>query len=442
MLNKKYDVYEGSVENRDLNFLILTALLRLLKLPRAWILIKTSYAFQSFWEQQSVPKTMLISFIAKLIVTTHWIACTWSFIAFIQVRTFGQALGEEPNWISYWFESNYVEGGVNPIGYDNDIDRYALSLFWSIQSVTSIGYGNIVPVTRLEYYFANILMLVQGLYWAFTIGNIVSVVRHMNSNDQQYTRSLDRANKMIQSFSPINKEEVGALGHPERIAKRIRKFVASQYDYKEIIERNGDSNTPRLEELYPALPGLSNELRRLASLQLMGKYLEMIPYLSRKYLSLEEQSKLAFKCHFVEFSRADLYFKHPQFGRGIIIPKKGMAMSIGTVGNHGIIGRGDLQTYGIDDPFGVEDVLVEDTFLNDELPLYRFSSYALVIFIPQSVIYEVLNNNVRAWKNCGRWKYLQTCLLKLARRKKDGLSSFARTPICPLGNDDLYDAVK
>ena len=32
MLNKKYDVYEGSVENRDLNFLILTALLRLLKL--------------------------------------------------------------------------------------------------------------------------------------------------------------------------------------------------------------------------------------------------------------------------------------------------------------------------------------------------------------------------------------------------------------------------
>ena len=124
-------------------------------------------------------------------------------------------------WNSYWYESNYVEGGVNPIGYDNDIDRYALSLFWSIQSVTSIGYGNIVPVTRLEYYFANILMLGQGLYWAFTIGNIVSVVRHMNSNDQQYKRSLDRANNMIRSFSPTIKEEVGASLRSRRDRKSV-----------------------------------------------------------------------------------------------------------------------------------------------------------------------------------------------------------------------------
>lgn len=64
--------------------------------------------------------------------------------------TFGSALGREVNWISNWYDGSFIEGGINPIGWENHIDRYGLSLFWSIQSLTSIGYGNIAPVTRLE----------------------------------------------------------------------------------------------------------------------------------------------------------------------------------------------------------------------------------------------------------------------------------------------------
>lgn len=146
----------------------------------------------------------------------------------------------------------------------------------------------------------------------------------------------------------------------------------------------------------------------------------MVPYLSSKYLSLEEQSELAFKCMIVEFARGDIYVKHPTLGRGIMIPQRGMAICMGTVGNHIIRGsRPSLQTFGIDHPIGVEDVLAEDTFLGDELPLYRFLSYTLVIFIPHSVIYDVLTKNNEAWKQCGRWMYLRACLLRLSQRKKD-----------------------
>ena len=112
----------------------------------------------------------------KLVVVSHWLACLWSFIAFCQSWSFGEGLAEGANWISNWYDSSYVEGGLDPIGWSNDIDRYALSLFWSIQSLTSIGYGNIVPVTRIEYYFANILMLLSGLFWAFTLGNFVNLL--------------------------------------------------------------------------------------------------------------------------------------------------------------------------------------------------------------------------------------------------------------------------
>ena len=417
MLDKKYEVHEN-VEEKDLNLLVITALLRLLKIPAIKNLLHSSIAFQNYWEKQNVARSLFLTYIFQLILISHWVACFWSFIAFIQVKSFGTALEEETNWISNWYDANYVEGGINPTGWQNDIDRYALSLFWAIQSITSIGYGNIAPVTRVEYYFANFLMLGTGLFWAFTIGNIVSIVHHMNSNKQQYTRSLDKANHLIQSFSPPVEEGDGdafRAGHPDRVATRIRKFVRSQYDYKMVLDRYG--NSPNLEQVYPTLQGLSEELRQLASLQLMRRYFEMIPYLSSKYLSADEQSKLAFKCRYVEFARGELYVKHPKYGRGIMIPLRGMALNMGTVGAHGILGRGTLQTYGIGDPFGVDDVLVEDSFLDDELPLYRFSSYALCTFIPQSAIYDVMKTNKFAWKRCGRWAYLRSCLLKLARCK-------------------------
>jgi len=54
-----------------------------------------------------------------------------------------------------WYDNSYVEGGLNPIGWNNPIPRYFLCLFWSIQSITSIGYGNIAPVTTAEYGLAN-----------------------------------------------------------------------------------------------------------------------------------------------------------------------------------------------------------------------------------------------------------------------------------------------
>lgn len=111
-----------------------------------------------------------------MILVSHWIACIWGLIAFQEAGGLGDQALLDPNklnWIQNWHGSSYVEGGLNPIGWENSIPRYWLCLFWSIQSITSIGYGNIVPVTTIEYGFANALMLLCGIFWAYIIGNLV-----------------------------------------------------------------------------------------------------------------------------------------------------------------------------------------------------------------------------------------------------------------------------
>ncbi|KAL7543046.1 hypothetical protein ACHAXR_012355 [Thalassiosira sp. AJA248-18] len=405
---------------RGIHLLATTQLFKLLRIARINSLTKTSIAIQSWWERQDVARAMLASFILKLVVVSHWIACFWSFIAFVQVGTFGSDLGQKANWISNWYESSYIEGGINPIGWESDIDRYALSLFWSIQSLTSIGYGNIVPVTRTEYYVTLILMLCSGLFWTFVIGNIVSIAEHMKSVKLQYKRRLDDANTFIGYFSPSvgkpNEQADIGVGDADAVATRVRRFVTAQYD-RTMLNRTENFNSPTLNQVFPALDSLSLELRRLSSLHLMRKYIEMVPYLSHKYLTPEEQSDLAFKCVHLEFSRGESFIKHPQYGRGIMILRKGFCLAIGTIGSCGINAPVQFEFYNRDNPIAVDDVLVEDTFLIEHQSMYRFVSYSLVVFIPRSVIYEVLN--AKAWKDCGRWKYLRACLLKWSREKKN-----------------------
>ena len=130
------------------------------------------------------------------------------------------------------------------------------------------------------------------------------------------------------------------------IGKRIRKFVTSQFEGR-ILNRPTECNSPNLDQVFPVLQGLPFELRRLSSLHLMRKYLEMIPYLSSKYLSTEEQSNLAFKCRYMEFAVGEAFVKHPQHGRGIMILKRGMTLGIGTVVDHGVNAPVDFHTYGI-----------------------------------------------------------------------------------------------
>ena len=70
----------------------------------------------------------------------HWIACIWGCVAFVEAGlSFDDSLLTTTNWISNWYKQNYVEGGINPIGWEHSWDRYFLCLFWSCQSITSIG---------------------------------------------------------------------------------------------------------------------------------------------------------------------------------------------------------------------------------------------------------------------------------------------------------------
>lgn len=391
---------EASINDRPTLFLIMEAF-KLLRLVRIRSVMRRSELMSGIWEILNVELALLVKFFFMIILMSHWIACMWGLIVYLSAGSFStESLLDNNNWLSHWYSTSYVEGGLNPLGVDNAMPRYWLCLFWAIQSITSIGYGNIVPVTTMEYGFANLLMMISGVFWAYVIGNLVDAVHSMGSSHQEYVTRMNEANQMMHDFT-IKRlpEAVGGPVYAAKCSKRVRRFITQQRDVS-TNSWEASSGACKLTDAYPTLSILSPELQQVCALHLSHSLLETIPYLSTKYLTPEEQARVAMQCVTLEFSTAETFTSHPDLGRGVIIFRSGF----GCVSRKGMRNYLSWHSDLNDKPIDVNEVLVEDDYYPELHLVFHFVGFARAFFVPRTAIMEVLEKNYDAWK-CARWRY-------------------------------------
>ncbi len=280
-------------QDKTLRIFFILDMFKLLRLLRIKPLMASSEIVLRFWEQINIEVALTVKFVFMMTIVSHWLACAWGFVAYMEAGTFEKdEFLVNLNWLSNWYKNSYIEGGLNPIGWENAMPRYWMCVFWAIQSITSIGYGTIAPVTDAEFICLNILMLLCGIFWAYIIGGLVEVVTSMGNIHKEYTSRLNEANNMMGDFTaselPMSIAEASSK-------KRIKRFLSDQqYAAKrDNLDSLLSTSVCTLYDAYPTLNVLSPELQKLSALHLVQPLLETVPYLSSAYLSLEEQASVA-----------------------------------------------------------------------------------------------------------------------------------------------------
>ncbi|XP_031572665.1 uncharacterized protein LOC116306713 isoform X2 [Actinia tenebrosa] len=163
-------------------------LVQLLKCGRLLRLFRVVRKLHRYTEYSTVLLTLLMLAFAMV---AHWLACVWYVIGLEEVTEkstiswlyqFGETI-ERP-FVNFSLESGPDEGSA-----------YVTSLYFTLTSMTTVGFGNVSANTNAEKAFAVIVMLIGALMHAAIFGNVAAIIQKLYANRVRYH---SRANEIKQ----------------------------------------------------------------------------------------------------------------------------------------------------------------------------------------------------------------------------------------------------
>ena len=201
--------------------------LTLLDLLRLGKLARVVQSMKQWWSQY-VGKWNLF----RLVYSGYWIALV------VHVLSCG------------WYAVRALTPGTH--GFENS---YIKALYWCVTTLTSVGYGDITPLTNLETLYAVFVMAAGVGMYGYVIGNIAHIISNLHPSRVRYVETMEGINAFMDY-----------RGLPAGLQRRIREFYSYRWE-----KRLGFDESSILDDLPPSLQGD-------VSLYLKKDVIEKVPF--------------------------------------------------------------------------------------------------------------------------------------------------------------------
>ncbi len=168
--------------------------LRLLRVVRLFVIFRR-------WQGLSWTNSghlRLAKYFTIFMLLVHGIACAWFLVPYLE--------GFPENcWV--------VQQGIER---SNPLTQYIRALYWVIQTMATVGYGDITPHRDFEYVFSILVMLIGASTYAFIIGNIASLASNLDAARASFFNRIEAISQYL---------------HSRHVPPRLNEQVRDYYEY-------------------------------------------------------------------------------------------------------------------------------------------------------------------------------------------------------------------
>lgn len=246
------------------------AMIRLLRLIRILRILKMGRIVERLSEYLSVRSAFIkiVQLVVGLLLIIHLIACFFYLVPSLEKldheseehrgklwaalyanKTIDECYaGPDPRSSVSLQTAEQVEGpmynswvcdmGVSPSSDSDDAMRYMTAAYWSITTVSTIGYGDISPNlnSKMELVFSIVVEFIGMFIFSYVVSNMASLVSNLNVKSKEFQSELDRFVEYMRDKNT-----------PEVLSRRViaylnfraaSKFALTDEDYKLLNQLN------------------------------------------------------------------------------------------------------------------------------------------------------------------------------------------------------------
>lgn len=171
--------------------------LRLFKAVKVLRVVRSAAIFKRWESRMSIRYSQftIIKCIIFCFLLTHWMACLWGLTAVMEDNV-------DRTWIcNSEFRCNNIPGFEDVEGKWEGGNLWVVSVYWAAMTITSVGYGDILPSTVGEYCIATFVILVGAFIWAYIVGVMCGVVSAFNPHEVVFRSQLDELNQHMKDYN-------------------------------------------------------------------------------------------------------------------------------------------------------------------------------------------------------------------------------------------------
>ncbi|XP_053331429.1 potassium voltage-gated channel subfamily H member 5 [Spea bombifrons] len=174
---------------------------------------------------------VLVLLVCVFGLVAHWLACIWYSIGDYEVIDEATNTIKTDSWlyqlglsIGTPYQYNASGSGQWEGGPSKD-SLYISSLYFTMTSLTTIGFGNIAPTTDGEKIFSVAMMMVGSLLYATIFGNVTTIFQQMYANTNRYHEVLNNVRDFLKLYQV-----------PKGLSERVMDYIVSTWSMSKGID--------------------------------------------------------------------------------------------------------------------------------------------------------------------------------------------------------------